>query len=172
MFVPASPRHVRSVDVLVEGQLYSISSGLGGSHTVKYTGKTGSLYEFYRKPHGDWPKMKFKYTAEEVLASIYISAPTEDWAQVEWDKERSKTLTYSKTDEGHEAWFPPAEETKEYRRLVLEGVLTHPRVCLTLGSDVRECVLDNATGMYYHVLDPGWTIGLKDPRIDKITFVK
>lgn len=54
-FVPAPPKKFVDIDDLVVGQEYWIDSGLGGVHTVVYTGYYVAGYHKFKNTNDEWP---------------------------------------------------------------------------------------------------------------------
>lgn len=120
MIVASRRRFVSHPSVLVEGHLYSVDSGMGGSWTVKYLGKEDGLFVFVR---ADIEDRKYKYTHAELMKEVYILPPENVYDEICWDIERSKKLRHSKMYGTYWGWYPPEVGRISYAYLQTHGLL-------------------------------------------------
>jgi hypothetical protein len=79
MIVPAD-RHFFNTTAIFDdakvGDAFETDSGLGGSHTIIFQGKTEEgKYIFLRPAREDWPEATFRYGPDAVLSAVYILLP-------------------------------------------------------------------------------------------------
>jgi hypothetical protein len=69
------PEYFKPEQLLV-GQSYSCDSGLGGSWTIEFTGRSDGRYKFVRHSRPDWPRLEFSYRHEEISGNVYVMCHT------------------------------------------------------------------------------------------------
>jgi hypothetical protein len=80
MIVPATRRHVSSLDSLALGHEYSIDSGMGGSYDVRYEGCREQVFHFVRfYPRGadKGPPHVYEIPAADVTSRIFTNVPAD-----------------------------------------------------------------------------------------------
>lgn len=79
MICPAVEHYFNSLAVFDNaevGDVFNIDSGLGGSHTVVFDGKTeDGNYVFHCPARNDWPARTFRIGPDHVLSEVYILLP-------------------------------------------------------------------------------------------------
>jgi len=79
MIVSANQHNFNTTTIFDDSRLgdaFDIDSGLGGSNTVFFQGKTGDgKYVFHQPVREDWPERTYRYDPDNVLSSVFILLP-------------------------------------------------------------------------------------------------
>jgi hypothetical protein len=91
--IPAAKHNFNDTAVFDDakiGDVFKIDSGLGGSHSVVFGGKTeDGKYVFHRPARDDWPARTFRFNPDNVLSEVYILLP-ECSVELEWNTEKTE----------------------------------------------------------------------------------
>ena len=81
MFVPAKRHEFNELGIFDSskvGDVFDIDSGLGGTCTLAFNGKSDDgCYKFHQPAREDWPARNFQFTPDEVLHHVSIWLPEE-----------------------------------------------------------------------------------------------
>jgi len=77
MIVPAKRKYVESADAVVEGELYDIDSGMGGSFTVKFMGVDphGMSHWLNVNEQSSFCGQEYHFPASEIPEKVYTLIP-------------------------------------------------------------------------------------------------